>query len=421
MTPLLPKLAALILVITPAHAERGPGETIFSAVVETFPGQSNDFMLPLTATNEEDHGPVPRLQGNWQVLTIPPYDAPSDSPKGPIPMMRVTLTPEADGYGGSFTPAEAMGGPQIAGGVLDRVIDENGYLYLHFSQPDLSPDPFQIALGPLGEHSYSGTMTSGQNVVPVVFWPDSQPMPELVALQIVIHGHAPQPPQGIPSDVEIVARCDESGGCSVTQGRLMALLPQGWAMNEPLFYSAVGDNLPTEFPMTAFYGPIPGQQLRLNPHQWLVSNGPCRGTDAGALCWFFDAADGTAAAAQILAPSLLVLEEQATTDPGADAPCAQSACRFALPEAGVAVELPRGWWVHQAGREGGAPRAQFTNGNDLIMLTSTDGWNPENGPCHDSVAGSVCFWSGTGNEVRIAAAFIAATLSLLPEGTAASP
>ncbi|MFN3274208.1 MAG: vWA domain-containing protein [Paracoccus sp. (in: a-proteobacteria)] len=407
---------------------RAPGETEFSADLDIFPGQDNDFTLPLTSASHEDHGSVLPLEGDWQILAIPPYDAPAGAAEGPIRMMRITLTQGADGFTGRFTLSGSMGGPvggpQVAGGDLDRAEDEDGNLFLQFTQTQLSPEPFRIALGPLGDHGWSGTMTSGANSVPVVFWPDSQPLPDLTTMQTALYGAAPQ---GRPTDVPIVARCDEAAGCRVTQGRLTALLPQGWGMTEPLFFSAVGDNLPTDLPMMSFHGPMPGEELRLNPHQWLASNGPCISTGAGPLCWFFDAAPGTAVAAQTLAPSLVISEGQAgpgdpaPSDLAADQPCAQSACRFELPQAGLVAELPQGWWVRQAGREDGTPRAQFTNGGDLIMLVGRDGWNPENGPCLDSAAGPVCFWGGTGNEVRIAAAFIASTLTPLPDGPDTSP
>ncbi|MFN4130954.1 MAG: vWA domain-containing protein, partial [Paracoccaceae bacterium] len=247
-----------------------PGETTFSADIEIFPGQANDFTLPMTSANEEDHGSVLRLEGDWQLLAIPPYDAPPGASDTPVEMMRVTLTGQADGYGGSYAPTEAMAGPQAAGlaGLLDSVGDEESYLFLDFTLPALSPDPFRVALGPIGDHGYSGTMTSGQNSLPVVFWPVDQPLPDLAALQTALYGAAPQTGH-IPEHAEIVASCEDPAGCTITQGRLTATLPQGWAMTEPLFFSSVGDNLPSDFPMTEFYGPAPGAALGLSPHPWL--------------------------------------------------------------------------------------------------------------------------------------------------------
>jgi len=51
--------------------------------------------------------------------------------------------------------------------------------------------------------------------------------------------------------------------------------------------------------------------IMLNPHQWLESNGPCIGTDAGALCLWRDGPPAAAAAAVPLSMSLRIVEEQA--------------------------------------------------------------------------------------------------------------
>ncbi|MFN3525633.1 MAG: vWA domain-containing protein, partial [Paracoccus sp. (in: a-proteobacteria)] len=150
-----------------------PGETVYSAEVQIFPGQANDFTLPLTSPDEQDQGSVLQLDGDWQVLAIPPYDAPAGAPDEPIQMMRLTLAQQGDSFGGDFAPTAAMAGPQAdaLAGRLDRVEDDEGYLIVTFAMPALSPDPFRIALGPWGGQGYSGTMASGGNSVPVVVWP----------------------------------------------------------------------------------------------------------------------------------------------------------------------------------------------------------------------------------------------------------
>ncbi|MFN3526998.1 MAG: hypothetical protein ACK4YU_12970, partial [Paracoccus sp. (in: a-proteobacteria)] len=244
----------------------------------------------------------------------------------------------------------------------------------------------------------------------------AHPLPDLAALQEALYG--PAPDSSIPPDAEIVARCDEAAGCTLSHGRLTVTLPQGWAMTEPLFVRATADHSPTDFPMTEFYGPAPGEALRLNPHQWLASNGPCIDSAAGPLCWFSDAPDSIGQAAQVIAPTLTVAEDHAVIP---DAPCGQTLCRFQDAATGLDIQLPQGWSLRQGSREGGVARAQFTDGRNLIMLIGADGWSPENGPCLDSAAGPLCFWAESDDDTHIAAAVIAANLSLLDPGLGDAP
>src|SRR5690606_24706922 len=83
---------------------------------------------------------------------------------------------------------------------------------------------------------------------------------------------------------------------------------------------------------------------------------------------------------------------------------------------------PRGWRMWQLERVDGALRAQFTNGDSVLMLIPADNWNPENGPCFDSTAGPVCYWAEGDPAARLAAPFIAANLAVDPareQGSAA--
>lgn len=272
---------------------RAPGETVFTADVEIFPSQQNDFTLALVSDDLDGS-----LAGDYTLWAIPPREI-ADAPRE---MARITLalTDERMDYVGRFATTPAMGGP--AEGDLTEVREEEGYLFLTLALPQVS-DPAVISLAPEGD-GFVGTLAIGTTTMPMALWPAGSP-PQADAWRDAAFGSAP----AAEPDTGIVVLCTEESVCAVTRGRLSANLPRHWGMTEPSFVSATAGQNPIALPRVEFYGPEIGDALYLNPHQWLASNGPCIESQAGPLCMFADAPPGTVAAAVPMALGLRLAED----------------------------------------------------------------------------------------------------------------
>lgn len=368
------------------------GDAVLSAEVEIFPGAPTDVTLELETAQLDG-----ALSGEWTLYALPPPEITDP----PMAMARFDLRLSTEGmdYVGSFTTTQAMGGVQ-SGQLQSVIVDQDDLLEILMVLPSVGPAPLRIALLPDGD-GYSGQMFVPNAVMPMAMTRGAPPVMKSEA--------AAQP--------ETVARCDQPEGCAVTQGRLSVILPGGWSMTRPDFSGVVGDAAPSDLPRVQFFGTAAKEELRLNPRQWLESNGPCVDTLAGPLCYFKDAPASVTTPALIIGGTLKVAKDDATLAP-VPQKCEQDLCRVKHIEAGFAVELPRGWQLDHARSEGGQIFASFSNADNSIVLTGRGSWSPENGPCHDSTLGLVCYWAGTGNAVRLVAPFIAQSLVSLPQGQA---
>ncbi|MFN4100025.1 MAG: hypothetical protein ACK4GT_09625, partial [Pararhodobacter sp.] len=184
---------------------------------------------------------------------------------------------------------------------LSSVTGEFENYYITFSVPQIAPEPFTLGLAPQGM-GFVGRMTSGINSLPVALWPVG------VAEDLNLWQEAAFGPAGGFAP-EFAFTCTEPH-CEVVIERLSVTLEHGWSMSEPSWISATAGANPLSAPRVEFHGPE-GAMLMLNPHQWLVDNGPCIGTDAGALCLWRDGPAVAAAAAVPMSMSLRIVEEQA--------------------------------------------------------------------------------------------------------------
>ncbi|MBL4916762.1 vWA domain-containing protein [Szabonella alba] len=283
---------------------RAPGEVIFTADLEIFPGQANDFTLAMAQDGAAD-GPLGALDGRWTVWAIPPRDSGVEPPL----MMHVTLepTPEGQDYTGSFATDTNMGGV-LTSGDLTSVIIEDGSLFIEFPVPQLEPAPFRLALAPQGA-GFVGTLGAGTNSVPVALWPEGM-APDLPLWQDAASGPAPQD-ETTPQDIAF--SCTEPR-CELVVDGLAATLQQGWSMGPPAWVGATAGAQALDQPRVDFHGPE-GAMLHLNPHQWLDMNGPCMETAAGLLCLWADGPPGAALAAVQMATSLQLVEREASAAP----------------------------------------------------------------------------------------------------------
>lgn len=277
-----------------------PGEVELSAEVAIFPGQENDFTLQIQHSGDEDHGAL-TLDGRWHVLAVPPRDAPAGSPAEPMKMLDITLRTRADanGWDGSFTPTALMVGPQVPleTAALDSATEEEGTLFLRFALPSVSPEGFVLSLGPFAD-GYSGTMVSGPNSLPVVFWPQDAPLPSLAVLQDHLYGPAADSDQQgsltDPSPVTQSMGCDEPICRRVNLDTgLEAQVPNGWMMWQ---VEEIDGAVTAQFTNGIDVLMLMGNAV------WPLENGPCLPTAAGQLCyWSTTSAEAQIAAAFIAA------------------------------------------------------------------------------------------------------------------------
>lgn len=284
-----------------------PGEVQLSAEVEIYPGQVNDFtvQVQIQGGGDEDHGAL-TLDGLWRVLAVPPRDAPAGSPTEVIDMLRINLRTraDADGWDGSFTPTAMMVGPQapLETGTLDSATEDEGTLFLRFALPTVSPEPFVLSLAPY-EDGYSGTMVSGPNSLPVVFWPDGQPLPALPALQNQLYGPGQQGSVPSPAPGTQSMGCDEPicRRASLEHG-LEAQVPKGWMMWQ---VERIDGAITAQFTNGTDVLMLMGNAV------WPPENGPCLTTAAGPLCFWSNSSAEAQIAAGFIAANLTLASETA--------------------------------------------------------------------------------------------------------------
>ena len=167
----------------------GPGEVEFSAEVEIYPGQDNNFVIPPVDASE-DEASAATLDGPWQIIGVPPYQVQAEAdqlltlaleqaqPNGPI--------------GGSWTVGERLAGPQAAGreGTFTSATLEGEVLRMTFTVGEPIPEPMTLYLTPFGI-GYAGTLSSGAQGMSVVMWPGGYEPPSLAEMRAAVHGPAP--------------------------------------------------------------------------------------------------------------------------------------------------------------------------------------------------------------------------------------
>lgn len=289
-----------------------PGEVVLSAEVEIFPGQVNDFTLQVQGGGEEDHGAL-TLDGPWRVVAVPPRDAPAGAATGVMDMLRITLRTRADatGWDGTFTPTALMVGPQapLDTAALDSATEDEGYLFVRFQLPAVSPEAFVISLAPY-EDGYSGTMASGPNSLPVVVWPEALALPSLGALQDQLYGPEPDGDQhgsvsgADPVPVTQSMGCDEAICERVNlEHGLEAQVPRGWMMWQVEHVDGA---------LTAQFTNGTDILMLMGATVWPPENGPCLPTAAGPLCYW----SNTSAEAQIAAAFIAANLRLTRAEPG---------------------------------------------------------------------------------------------------------
>ncbi|WP_208620124.1 hypothetical protein, partial [Brucella grignonensis] len=167
----------------------GPGEVKFSAEVEIYPGQDNNFVIP-PVDESDDEASATTLGGPWQIIGVPPYQVQAGADQ--LLMLALEQAQSNGPIGGSWTAGERLAGPQAAGreGTFTTATREGDALRMTFTVGEPIPAPMTLYLTPYGI-GYAGTLSSGGQGMSVVMWPGGYELPSLAEMRVAVHGPAP--------------------------------------------------------------------------------------------------------------------------------------------------------------------------------------------------------------------------------------
>lgn len=273
----------------------GPGEVEFSAVVEIYPGQDNNFIIPPVAASDEEAAAT-TLTGPWQVIGVPPYQVQARADQ----LLFLVLEQSASGapIGGSWVAAAMLAGPQAAGreGNFTQGAVQDGAIRLIFTVGEPVSGPMTLYLTPYGI-GYAGSLSSGSQGMSVIMWPDGYELPSLSEMRAAVHGPAPADfvdttaaASADDNEDSVAFHCTSTpAGCPVNHAAsgISLTLPNNWSMSEPYFYETAG-GARADVPTATFFSEEFGQlvSVELNPRQWPASNGVCRPIGSSELCTY---------------------------------------------------------------------------------------------------------------------------------------
>ncbi|MCO5156355.1 MAG: hypothetical protein M9945_06310 [Aquamicrobium sp.] len=167
----------------------GPGEVEFSAEVEIYPGQDNDFIIP-PVDESDDEASARTLGGPWQIIGVPPYQVQAGADQ--LLTLALEQAQPNGAIGGIWVAGERLAGPQAAGreGTFTTATLEGDVLRMTFTVGEPIPAPMTLYLTPYGI-GYAGTLSSGGQGMSVVMWPGGHVPPSLVEMRVAVHGPAP--------------------------------------------------------------------------------------------------------------------------------------------------------------------------------------------------------------------------------------
>lgn len=171
-----------------------PGEVVLSADVAIFPGQANDFVIPIASGDEPPT--AARLNGRWGLYGVPPWDV--EAGLDLLLSFDLQQASAAEPVSGRWAATALLGGPTVDGrtGTLTRgSLDKHELLWLEFEVGAPIPAPFSLMLRPQGI-GYSGGLRSGASGISVLLWPMGQPLPQLDAVRPDLHGPDPRASSG---------------------------------------------------------------------------------------------------------------------------------------------------------------------------------------------------------------------------------
>lgn len=230
-------------------------------------------------------------------------------------------------------------------------------------------------------------------------------------------GHGPDTAEdGRPWSSYALACPEDGGDCPIKDDEtsLSMSLPPGWVATAPsrtpMTAGAQAASVKLRYPYVEFYetnGDL--NELVLNPHQWIESNGPCWWTRAGQLCSF----KGPSTSTPLFQDAVSTLQKTLSQSPVRQRCAAKQPCSVEMAE-GFEVTMPALWSVEVPQTlDDGRPATWFFNlASEPFQLL---GLNQEGGEdCQMTARGPLCIHSGEVNANDIA--LVADTLAVTSPG-----
>lgn len=171
-----------------AHA---PGEVVLSADIAIFPGQDNDFVIPVS-NDRDPPAAASAVSGRWGLYGVPPWEV--DAGLDLLLSFDLQQASASAPISGRWTATARLGGPSVEGrtGTLIRgSLDKHDLLWLEFEVGAPIAEPFSLMVRPQGI-GYSGGLRSGASGISALLWPLDMPLPSLDEVRPGLHGPDPR-------------------------------------------------------------------------------------------------------------------------------------------------------------------------------------------------------------------------------------
>ncbi len=396
----------------------GPGETGFSAEVEIFPGQNNDFIIPVVSGGDEKAA-ADTLAGPWQIIGVPPYQVQAGADQ--LLFLALEQSGPNAPISGSWTAAEMLAGPQAAGreGTFTTATVEDDVLRMTFTVGEPIPEPMSLYLRPFGI-GYAGSLSSGARGTSVVMWPGGYEPPSLAEMRKAVHGPAPADFAGVTAPVPQASPPGEAA--ATVPVRLLTPFEIG---GKRVQWSAIRTDTPASDVAFAFNDFEHVLVIDLEPGTYAVT-----GVNAEEGIFLADTITVTAAGDNSFEIPVAKADDRSEVESGQGEDVAfackdsPAGCDVRHAASGISLTLPNGWSMSEpyfyetaGGARADLPSATFFAG-DLGEVISVElnphQWLTSNGPCRSVGAGQLCMFDGQGIAADVAFEGISSSLGIRP-------
>jgi hypothetical protein len=390
----------------------GPGETEFGAIVEIFPGQENNFVIPVVGGGNDETSAF-TISGPWQLVGVPPYQVQA----GADQLLFLALEQSAPGAAirGSWVAGERLAGPGAAGreGDFTEGWIEDDAIRLTFDAGAPISEPMSLYLRPYGI-GYAGSLSSGGLGMSVVMWPGGYELPSLAEMREAVHGPAPA------DFVDMAAKPPETGSSKPTANDIVPV-----RLRTPLEIGDVGVQ------WSAIRKDVVEMDVAFASHDLetsfvtsLVAGGTyeVEGVNADAGIYLADTITIDPTGRNDFEIPLAVDAGSFNEDIAFACSNTPAGCRVSHAQSGIALTLPNGWAMGEpyfyetaGGAPSDQPSARFfaeQGGQVQNIELNPRQWLDSNGPCRPIVASQLCMMRDQRPGAEAAFSQIAATLTI---------
>lgn len=395
----------------------GPGETIFTAEVEIYPGQENNFVIPVVEGGDEEAA-ADALNGPWELYGVPPWDV--DAGLDLILNFELEHQLQTSAISGSWTATAVLGGDAVdgrTGQIQSGSIDADDLLQLRFEVGHPVPEPFSLMARPDGI-GYSGGLSAGPIGISVVLWPTGYELPSLDQLRAGLHG--PDPRGGGVSSAPTPSAQTQSGLVPV---RLLTAFEIG---GKRVQWSGIRTDTPVSDVAFAFDDYEHMALVELAPGTYSVE-----GVNAEESIFLADTITVTAEGDNSFEIPVAHGEDGSGSaevgygeDVGAVCIDTPGGCLVEHAASGISLTLPNNWMMAEpyfyetaGGARSDVPTTIFTSEEfgELVTITlNPHQWVESNGPCRPVGESQLCNFSGQGMNANVGFELIHASLAITP-------